>query len=129
MGTEGRMKSHSVCRVCSYHHVISNWHFIPGGFCLTTSADSDQFSELRTLSCRKMCLTMMWQFFKYFRVNTIGEIISSSLCSCSNRVKRNKSMFLTGVHTRHRGGRGVTPLLQVQGEPLGFCSDLHTAQP
>lgn len=56
VGTEGRMKSHNVCRVCSCHHVISNWHFIPGGFCLTTSAGGDQFSELSTLSCQKNVL-------------------------------------------------------------------------
>lgn len=53
MGTEGRIKSHSVCRVYSYHPVTSNWHFIAGGFCLTRSAGSDRFSELSNVSCQK----------------------------------------------------------------------------
>lgn len=57
----------------------------------------------------------MWQFFLYFRANTIGQIIFTSPCSWSNRVKRNKSTFPTGVHRRQWGSRGVTPLLQVWG--------------
>lgn len=64
------MKSHSVCRVCSCHHVISSWHFLPGGFCLTTGAASDQFSELRTLSCRKYVFDNDVAIF-----NILGQIL------------------------------------------------------
>lgn len=96
---------------------------------MTTSAGSDQCSELRALSHWENVLDNDGAFFLYFRANTIGQIIFNSLCSWSNRVKRNKSMFPTGVRARQGESRGVIPLLQVQGEPLGFCSDLHTAQP
>lgn len=59
----------------------------------------------------------MWQIFVSFRANTIGEIIFNSLCSWSNRVKGDESMFPTGVHTRQWGSRGVTPLGVAKGSP------------
>lgn len=120
MGTEDRIKSHGVCRVCSYHPVLSNCHFIPGGFCLTRSADRDRFSQLSSVSCQKNVFDNYMAIFLSFRTNIIGQIMFNSLCSWSNRVERNKILWPSGVHRRRRGTRGIIPLLQVWGEPLGF---------
>lgn len=66
-----------------------------------------------------MCLTMMGQFFKYFRANTIGQITLKSLCSWSNRVKRNKSVFPMGSTLKQGSERAEGPFLscRCKGSP------------
>lgn len=71
----------------------------------------------------------VWQLhghFLYFWTNIIGQIMFSSLCSWSSRVKRNKNMFPMGVRSRRWWARRIAPLLEVHGSTMVFCSENST---